>query len=1024
MAKSKSRKAATPSPSSKAPIYLALGAVALLGILGIVGVGIVIAWSMFNSRPPAAQATNKPQSQSQAQDEAPLNKPSEKTEADKRDVVRLPEIKFEPSSDFLVQAKPQLVLDSNGHSATVTRVLLTPDNRQLITTSQDRSIRIIDVDTGETIRVLRPPIGPGDEGALFAAALSPDGQKLAVTGSPVGRGKSGVPIHIIDLTLGQVERVINAHRQTIAGLEYSRDGALLASAADDNTVRLFEVATGETRKTLPHPGGVRQAIFAPDGKRIATVTFTHKAFIWDVASGKMVKELSAPLAFVSVAWSPDSSTVVTGSLDGSLQTWSADGALQKQIKIVQGRKLQPVTIGFVNDHEVMYGGVEFVGEAGVVNLKTGQRRLNFPHHDNTVFHASVSNDRQLVVSTGGDDHDIIIWRPTDGSIVQRIKGSGKSVFGVGWHRDGKTIAWGNTNRGRTTLAQPPIERSFRLDELEFGPPPARDFLRIPARVDGYELEAIDFFRIAIKKDGKQIHTWTSPLQQDRVFSFSLIGGGKAVMGTGFSLFLIDVENNRTIREFHGHAGIVFGVSPSPDGRFFLTGSSDQTVRLWKPDQNDPVLSLFFAGNDWIAWTPEGYFAASAYGERLMGWQINDGLERLGIYYPAAFFRASLYKPAAIKLLLQEGDLRTAMAKVEKRDVPLTKVSQVLPPAVGITSPGVPAKTNKTRLEVKAVARSVGNHPVTAMRLLVNGRPYQGDKGIRRFDKPKLGDVKATWEVDLMPGKHVLAVLSESEASKSLSAPREVTVEGVGKEELPNLYVVSIGISDYPGRLALKFAAKDAIVLEKTIRERTAGVFNKVETKLITDKKATRKEIVESLRWLESKMTARDVGILFFGGHGSRDPLGRFLLVPVDLDEKEVDDNCIQGELVKRSLAAMPGRLIAMLDACHSGAINEKRRGSADDLVRDLISEEYGVVCMCSSLGREYSLESGSVEHGFFTLGLVEGLRGKADFNRDGYIYLHEVDLYANQRVRELSEGEQNPVTGRPPNIRSFPLARP
>jgi len=52
------------------------------------------------------------------------------------------------------------------------------------------------------------------------------------------------------------------------------------------------------------------------------------------------------------------------------------------------------------------------------------------------------------------------------------------------------------------------------------------------------------------------------------------------------------------------------------------------------------LSLFFAGEDWIAWTPGGYYAASANGERLMGWQVNKGPEALAEYYPRRSFSAS------------------------------------------------------------------------------------------------------------------------------------------------------------------------------------------------------------------------------------------------------------------------------------------------------------------------------------------------------------------------------------------------
>ena len=96
----------------------------------------------------------------------------------------------------------------------------------------------------------------------------------------------------------------------------------------------------------------------------------------------------------------------------------------------------------------------------------------------------------------------------------------------------------------------------------------------------------------------------------------------------------------------------------------------------------------------------------------------------------------------------------------------------------------------------------------------------------------------------------------------------------------------------------------------------------------------------------------------------------------------------------------------------------------DDLVRDLATDEYGVVVLCSSTGREFSLESAKVGHGYFTLALIEGLNGKGPKTTDGAVYLHHLDSYVTDRVKELSEGRQHPVTSKPSSLRSFPLAKP
>src|SRR5262249_29378195 len=149
-----------------------------------------------------------------------------------------------------------------------------------------------------------------------------------------------------------------------------------------------------------------------------------------------------------------------------------------------------------------------------------------------------------------------------------------------------------------------------------------------------------------------------------------------------------------------------------------------------------------------------------------------------------------------------------------------------------------------------------------------------------------------------------------------------------------------------------------------------------------DRQATRQGIEQGLAWLGSKMTSRDVGLVSFSGHGDRDEQGNFYLISVDVNPRDVAGSWVSGRYLKKRLRDMPGPGVAMLDACHSGAAGQQQRRVAltDDLVRDLISEDYGIVVLSSSLGHEYSLESPTVKHGFFTLAVVEGLAGKADKN--------------------------------------------
>lgn len=192
----------------------------------------------------------------------------------------------------------------------------------------------------------------------------------------------------------------------------------------------------------------------------------------------------------------------------------------------------------------------------------------------------------------GDDPEVFVWHTANGTPVQKLVGNGRAVWAVGWGPDGQTIAWGHTNRGDTRAAAAPLEQTFALDSFDFDGPPAAGFRRAARTGGGYSLEAVDYYQVAIHKDGRRLGAFRSPREADRIYSFSVLAGDRAGFGGSFGLYLVDLTTGKLTRQFRGHNGMVLGVAPSPDGRYFLTGCSDQTMCVWRPDRDEPLLSLF------------------------------------------------------------------------------------------------------------------------------------------------------------------------------------------------------------------------------------------------------------------------------------------------------------------------------------------------------------------------------------------------------------------------------------------------
>jgi WD40 repeat protein len=1029
---------------------------------------------------------------------------------------------------------PYLVANTGGHTARVNRVLFTPDGKRLVSVSNDKTIRIWDLTTGATVRVLRPPIGKGAEGALYAAALSPDGKTLAVGGLPPGASRDGTPIYIITLASGRIERLLDGHKSTIADLAFSADGKRLASASMDKTVRIWDPFAGTCEKTLEgHTGPVLAVAWNPDGDRLVTGSTDKTARIWSVESSETVAVLKGHQREVRcVAWSRDGKSIATGGSDQTLRIWEPDGKIRSVYEKL-GNHISSVTFT-AKCRGVLYtrGSAEYTDNTcTVLNIVTGKDYSTFDKHSNTVMHGALSPDNTLAATCGGLAHEIYVWKVTGGEVQQRLVGGARAILSAAWDATGSTFAWGTTNKGSTIRADMPLERTFRLADLDFGPPPpAGAFARTQTARDALTLEPIGHSGLAVKNGASTLKSLMIASELDRVRCYSFLAADRVVIGSSLGLDLYDTTTGARIRTLQGHADEVWAVAPAPNRRWVLSASLDQTLRLWDaeallrseplgiglifrmeagypvvtgtvpgsvsakdgrlkekdkivaiasrgsaftdvhnktaadvvglltgpdgsvlrlkvvPDgqeepveyelqrqpiagwvpRSEPLLSLFIVDNDWVAWTPEGYYAASPGGEKLMGWQVNNGRNRLGTFYPMERFAASLYRPDIIGRILETGSVDRAIALadlVRGTKTERTEVAHVLPPKVQLQVAGNPqpiVETNDDEIEVIATAQMTGSHTIRALRLLVDGRPYQGSKGMQRYVAPGLKQAKHVWKVVLTPGRHRLVAQADSDVSQGDSEALEVTY-AVGTQQHGRLFVLAVGIAAYPDdNLRLEFAAKDASAIATRLKEKgMPKPFQNVKVQTLTNKQATRNAILKQLEVLQKEVKPEDNVLIFYSGHGERDPDGKLYLLPHDVDVKKLADTGISGDELKAALIEIRGQVMLVLDACHAGAV-----GVSGQLTRELGRDENGIIMLCSSTARQRSQENNEGEHGAFTRAMLEGLAGKGSKSSDGIVYEYNLNAYVIGRVRDLTGGQQTPTQSMPINVPHFPLTKP
>ena len=118
---------------------------------------------------------------------------------------------------------------------------------------------------------------------------SPDGT-LLVSGSQDGS------IAIWDVESGELVRTLNGHTKTVTTLAWSPDGTLLASGSQDGCIRIWDVTKGETLMVIVGQKKIQFVSWSPDGTRLCSLTAEKKLQVWR----REPVDLSAlPLAFES-----------------------------------------------------------------------------------------------------------------------------------------------------------------------------------------------------------------------------------------------------------------------------------------------------------------------------------------------------------------------------------------------------------------------------------------------------------------------------------------------------------------------------------------------------------------------------------------------------------------------------------------------------------------------------------------------------------------------------------------------------
>jgi WD40 repeat protein len=202
-----------------------------------------------------------------------------------------------------------------GHHARVNQVVFSPDGLRLVSGSDDKTVRIWDGLTGEELAFLH-----GHEDAVWTIAYSPDGTRVI-------SGSHDYTVRVWDALDFQEIAVLKGHRGIVNFVTCAPDGALIASCSFDHTVRLWSSSTlQEVARLDGHRDTVWSVAFSPNGTRLVSTSEDKTVRVWDAVNFTRVAELGAhPIDFslFYADFSLDSKAILTHLCDGG-PSWVCD----------------------------------------------------------------------------------------------------------------------------------------------------------------------------------------------------------------------------------------------------------------------------------------------------------------------------------------------------------------------------------------------------------------------------------------------------------------------------------------------------------------------------------------------------------------------------------------------------------------------------------------------------------------------------------------------------------------------------
>jgi WD40 repeat protein/serine/threonine protein kinase len=335
------------------------------------------------------------------------------------------------------------------HTDDVRDVIFSPDGQMILTAGRDSSLLEWTLSTPNVLAVPVPfgLVDVSNPPPILTVTFNHDGSLAAASGGNFQSADGSYAITIWDIPSGQIVQTLPGHVEDVVDIEFARDNTRLISRSKDQTIQVWEIATGTVDLTLDLrtlTPGVPMAL-SPDSSHLVAGTLTGEIAVWGLSSGTPSENtLRGHSQEVNdLAFSPDGLLLASASLDGTIRLWNtADWQL---IRILDAFDAPYTALTFAPDGRTLVSGDE-QGRVRLWDLTTGlpdERQISL---SGEVTSLSISGDG-LTLGTAVFGDDIRLWdMATLSPLGERLTGHSDVATKAMISRDGRYLISGGADR--------------------------------------------------------------------------------------------------------------------------------------------------------------------------------------------------------------------------------------------------------------------------------------------------------------------------------------------------------------------------------------------------------------------------------------------------------------------------------------------------------------------------------------------------------------------------------------------------